>query len=324
MINSTALVSIIVPIYGTEEYLTACIESLCKQTYSNIEIILVDDQSPDRCPEICDRFAEDDSRITVIHQRNTGVSGARNTGIRHAKGDYFMFVDSDDTLCHDAVEVLLRDAHKYKADVVFAAVRSIQLDGSFSDNHYDGSYTFFTNDDALLHSLQGSQDTIGVHAKLFDASFIQDIFFEEGKNLNEDGFFLFQVFLRKPVLVRDNVVVYIYNNRADSGSRQGFSDKYLSMLYFCDRKKELIAAQYPQYTDQVHNMEVRTNLQFLDVLCRTTEKKYKEIQRQSIRTVRKLYQYHKPVNDHHRMLAWIVKYGLYPLYKWAIRMKYYR
>ena len=71
-------------------------------------------------------------------------------------------------------------------------------------------------------------------------------------------------------------------------------------------------------------MEVRTNLQFLDVLCRTTEKKYMELQKQCIRTVRKLYRYHKPVNDHHRMLARVVKYGLYPIYKWAVRMKYYR
>lgn len=322
MINSTALVSIIVPVYGTEKYLAACIESLCKQTYSNIEIILVDDQSPDSCPEICDRFAEKDLRITVIHQHNTGVSGARNTGIRQAKGDYYMFVDSDDTLCHDAVEVLLRDANLYNADIVSAAVRTIRCDGSAVDAH-DDSYTFFQNDDALICSLLGTQDTISACAKLFRSSFIRDIVFEEGKNMNEDGFFVFQAFLRKPVLVYHNVVVYVCQHREDSGSRKAFSDSFLSMLYFCERKKELIAAHYPQYTEQAHNMEVRTHLQFLDVLCRTTEKKYKKLQKQSIQTVQKLYQYHKPVNDHHRMLAWIVKHGLYPLYKWAVRMKYY-
>ena len=111
MMDSNTLVSIIIPVYGTEQYLPQCIESVCAQTYSHIQIILVDDQSPDACPEICDRYAGMDSRILVVHQNNTGVSGARNTGIRHALGDYVMFVDSDDELSPKAVEVLLRDAY---------------------------------------------------------------------------------------------------------------------------------------------------------------------------------------------------------------------
>jgi hypothetical protein len=153
---------------------------------------------------------------------------------------------------------------------------------------------------------------------------VQDIRFVEGKNINEDGFFLFQCFLKKPVLVQHNVPVYQYNVRPGSGSRETFSEKYLAMLYFCDRKRELVAANYPKYMERANNMEVRTNLQFLDVLCRTAEKKYNTLQRQCIRTVRRLYPYHRPINAHHKMLAWVVVYGLYPLYKWAVRLKYHR
>ena len=106
---TNALVSIIVPVYGTENYLSNCVESLLKQTYPQIEIVLVDDQSPDSCPAICDAYAQKDERVRVIHQKNKGVSGARNTGIDAATGEYFCFVDSDDTLEANAIEILLND-----------------------------------------------------------------------------------------------------------------------------------------------------------------------------------------------------------------------
>ena len=96
------------------------------------------------------------------------------------------------------------------------------------------------------------------------------------------------------------------------------------MLHFCNCKKELIAERYPQYIEQAYNMEVRTHLQFLQVLCRTNDKKYKDTHKESVKVVRRLRKYHKPINTHHRKLAWIVAHGLYPLYKVAVRLKYYR
>ena len=101
--NKDPLVSVIVPVYGTEAYLPACIDSIRNQSYQNLQIILVDDQSPDRCPEICDSYAQKDPRIQVIHQKNTGVSGARNTGLQHVTGEYILFVDSDDELDRKSV-----------------------------------------------------------------------------------------------------------------------------------------------------------------------------------------------------------------------------
>ena len=117
------LVSIIVPVYGTEAYLPACIDSIRNQSYQNLQVILVDDQSPDRCPEICDSYAQKDLRIQVIHQKNTGVSGARNTGLQHVTGEYILFVDSDDELFPNAVEILLHDAQEYGADIASAEKR---------------------------------------------------------------------------------------------------------------------------------------------------------------------------------------------------------
>ena len=95
---------------------------------------------------------------------------------------------------------------------------------------------------------------------------VSDMYFEEGKNINEDGFFMFQCYMRKPLLVRHNISVYKYNVRSNSCSRQKFSDKYLSMIYFCDKKKDLISDYYPQYINETRNMEIFTYLQLLDIL----------------------------------------------------------
>lgn len=114
-------VSIIVPIYKVEPYLTQCIESIRNQTVKEIEIILIDDGSPDGSPEMCDRFAGEDGRIRVIHQENAGVSAARNRGMEMAVGEWLMFVDPDDWLELNAVELLYRLAMESGSDIVCAA-----------------------------------------------------------------------------------------------------------------------------------------------------------------------------------------------------------
>lgn len=322
-LHTNPLVSIVVPVYGTEQYLSKCVGSILAQTYSHIEIILVDDQSPDNCPKICDSFAERDSRVTVIHQENKGVSGARNAGMRCASGEYIMFVDSDDELYPDAVRLLLEDVEAYGADIVSAVKDVVLGDNSIKKISDDSTPVVYKGDEPLLLSLSGDRNTNSACAKLFCKRKIDGIFFEEGKSVNEDGFFVFQCYLRRPVLVQHNISVYRYNYREGSGSKQAFSDAYLAMLFFCEQKKKLVAAQLPQYINQAHNMEVRTGLQFLDLLCRTGDKKYKKLQSDCIKTVKKFYRYHRPVNSHHRSLARIVKCGLYPVYKIAFRLKYH-
>ena len=110
--------SIIVPVYKTEQYLTRCVESILGQTFSDIELILIDDGSPDRCGEICDTFAKKDSRVKVIHKNNAGVAAARNDGLRIANGKYVTVVDSDDYLDQNMYQNILEIVQKYDSDVV--------------------------------------------------------------------------------------------------------------------------------------------------------------------------------------------------------------
>lgn len=98
------VVSVVLPIYNVEKYLSRCLESVVNQSYRKLEIILVDDESPDKCPEICDEWAAKDSRIKVIHKKNGGLGYARNTGIENATGEYICFVDSDDYIAPDTIE----------------------------------------------------------------------------------------------------------------------------------------------------------------------------------------------------------------------------
>lgn len=122
------MVSVVLPIYNVEKYLDRCIKSVVNQTYPNLEIILVDDGSPDRCPEICEAWANRDSRIKVIHKQNAGLGMARNTGIENATGEYICFVDSDDYIASDTIETCFTTAEKEKADIVtfgFCTVNAI-------------------------------------------------------------------------------------------------------------------------------------------------------------------------------------------------------
>ena len=127
-----SLVSVIVPIYKVEKYLNKCVDSIINQSYKNLEIILVDDGSPDKCGEICDKYAEKDSRVKVIHKENGGLSDARNAGIDIAKGDYLLFVDSDDWITSNICEVLIKNANDNLSDII-ACNQYESFDGDFHE-----------------------------------------------------------------------------------------------------------------------------------------------------------------------------------------------
>ena len=112
-------ISIIIPVYNVEKYLDRCIDSIINQSLKDIEIILVDDGSPDNCPQLCDEWAKKDSRIKVIHKENAGLGMARNTGMQHATGEYIAFIDSDDYVDLDMYAKLLEKAELHNADIVY-------------------------------------------------------------------------------------------------------------------------------------------------------------------------------------------------------------
>ena len=123
------LISIVLPIYNVENYIEKCMESVLNQTYKNIEIILVDDGSPDNCPIICDQYVKEDNRVKVVHKENGGLSDARNAGIKVANGDYITFIDSDDYVDKDYVEFLYNTIEETDADIAIGGHRVIYDSG---------------------------------------------------------------------------------------------------------------------------------------------------------------------------------------------------
>lgn len=126
---SEVLVSVVLPVYNVEMYLERCIKSIVNQTYTNLEIILVDDGSPDRCPQICDKWTKEDSRVRVIHKKNAGLGMARNTGIENATGKYICFFDSDDYVKSDTIEKTVGLAEKVDADIVTFGYSDVDNNG---------------------------------------------------------------------------------------------------------------------------------------------------------------------------------------------------
>lgn len=143
-------ISIIVPVYGVERYLKRCIDSLINQTFKDIEIILVDDKSPDKCPDMCDEYALKDKRIQVIHkEQNEGLGFARNTGLEFAKGEYITFVDSDDWVETDTYNIVLDECTSNNLDICFFRHRRVDDNGISYQDIFDKSILdFFTNEDA--------------------------------------------------------------------------------------------------------------------------------------------------------------------------------
>ena len=122
-------ISVIVPVYGVEKYLPACIESILSQTFTDFELILVDDGSPDDCPRLCDEAAKRDARIRVIHQANAGLSAARNAGIEIARGQWLSFVDSDDFVAPTFLQALYEAAQKAEADCSLCSIQMTDVRG---------------------------------------------------------------------------------------------------------------------------------------------------------------------------------------------------
>lgn len=182
-------ISVIVPVYNVEKYLEKCLESIVHQTYKNLEIILIDDGSTDSSGKICDEFALRDERFVVVHNKNGGVSVARNEGLKRVTGEYIMFVDSDDYVESDIAEVLMNLIRQYDADISMCSFKYADTDGN-TQNQTDITTTegCISGDEFWDRFYSGGR-TIGVTlwAKLYKSSLWQDIHFPDGK-LHEDEF----------------------------------------------------------------------------------------------------------------------------------------
>lgn len=241
------LVSIVVPIYNTEKYLDRCISSIVNQTYKNLEILLIDDGSPDNCPQMCDEWAKRDGRIRVIHKKNAGLGMARNTGIENATGEYICFFDSDDYVAEELIEKAYTHLKKECADVVlfgFSGVNPAEEETvTVIPTTQKSVYSQDEVQNVFLPDLLGRNTKTGEVTNLYMSACMCMIsielltstgwrFVSERDIISEDVFFLLGLYkyVKKAVII--NEALYYYRENQVSVSHVYRADRYEKIKYF--------------------------------------------------------------------------------------------
>lgn len=225
------LVSIIVPVYKVETELGRCIQSILCQTYKNLEIILVDDGSPDNCPELCDRYAKIDSRIRVIHKKNGGLSDARNAGLDIAKGKFLSFIDSDDWVSENFIECLVRNIVETDSDIAICGYAMVHENGR--QRHYGTkeSREILEHEQAISALFGQLKFGCMICTKIYRAELFEGIRFPKGK-IYEDIAVSLPLFDRSKRCVIINDKLYNYFQRKGSIVNSKFDERKLDMLEY--------------------------------------------------------------------------------------------
>lgn len=275
------LVSVIVPVYNVEEYLPKCIESILNQTHKNLELILVDDGSPDKCPEICDEYAKKDKRVKVIHKKNAGVSAARNDGIDSATGDFIAFVDSDDWIEPEMYEKLLQKQQEDDYDVVFCGFNMV-IDG-VTYSVYEDSKAQFTSSKDITYLLRHENLKLIDKQKyvtsnnincftvrfLYKKEIFDKIHFNEKLNYMEDVKILTEIFLNENLKVSyidDSMYNYLIRKTSLShgalsnmlSKSKNFLDAFGKLVKNTEYEKLLYAEEFYAYYMCVAN-KIKSN-----------------------------------------------------------------
>ena len=288
----SAKVSIVVPIFNVELYLNRCIESIVKQTYSNIEIILVDDGSTDQCSVICDSWEKKDDRIRVIHKENAGLGMARNSGLEIATGKYIFFIDSDDYVDLNIVEKCVASAQKNNADAVLYGRYDVYDDGNIVINNVKGDIECFLSDSIINELLPGmfTYDIgIGISAwgKMYNLETLKKLnikFYSERELVSEDAYFALQFFSKISIVSVIYESLYYYCRRETSLSRSFRFDRQKQNNIFLEKalsfvKSEDLPVELEQHVIARYHMYTISSLkQIMCSMCSNQEKKYQLMQ----------------------------------------------
>lgn len=269
-VSNTVQISVIIPVYKTEDYIENCLQQLIKQTYKNYEIILVDDGSPDKCPEICDKYAAMYDYITVIHKENGGPSIARNCGLKSAKGKFITFVDSDDLVSVDYLEKLINLQMAIDADISIVGLKKIT---SYTEATISTSKKSkqMSGQDALLNMLYQKGIDTSPCAMLIRKEIVEKYPFPVGK-LHEDDYTTYKYFMTAKKVVLDSNPRYFYLQRPGSIMHSN-NNAYLDEIdaaqnlinVFKNKNKNLLrAAESKKFSNYCQILLYNRNLKILD------------------------------------------------------------
>ena len=221
--NNQELISIIIPIYNVEKFLDRCIKSVIAQTYTNIQIILVDDGSPDMCPEMCDYYAKLDKRIEVIHKKNGGLSDARNAGLHMAKGEWVTFIDSDDMISNSFIESLYKTAIDNKCDIAMCKFKSFE--DQIPNNIKHCNNVDVVSSENMLNRIYGTNhksylETIVTWNKIYRKALFNEIRFPYGRIHEDEATTYKLLYFAKNIAIINEELYFYYQNPSGIMKRQ--------------------------------------------------------------------------------------------------------
>lgn len=242
------LITIVIPVYNVEKYIDRCVESIINQTYKNLEIILVDDGSSDNSPKICDEYEKKDKRIKVIHKENSGPSDARNIAIEKAKGKYISFVDSDDWLPKNSVEMLYKIILEKKVDIACGDIQEVFSKTTITQENDCQKINVFTNEEALEKLMYLQEFSNSASAKIYSLELFKNIRFPKGRYY-EDLHTTYKVFAKAKKIAQIENVVYYYFQNDSSIMHKKFTSKRYEALESVTEEFEFIEKNFPNILD---------------------------------------------------------------------------
>ena len=246
------LISIIIPVYNSGKTIYDCVESVLKSTYSNYEILIIDDGSNAETAEVCDKLVLKDNRIIVIHQKNGGVSRARNCGIENANGKFITFVDADDTIDSDLLETMMSAMYREKADVVITGHRECYDDGSFKECYCSKRELVKYGDEILSEFFTTNNISWTVWAKLYTRSIVGKVRFQVGKRIAEDMYFNYEILKKAKTIVECGFSKYNYIKHDESAMASSDCLRFFDSFYLTKAVFDDVETNENHRTDKVY------------------------------------------------------------------------
>lgn len=240
------MISVIIPIYNTEKYLEECIISVLQQTYSDLEVILVDDGSTDESYSICSRYALKDNRIQVIRQENQGISAARNAGVKASRGEYVFFLDSDDYLEEDALRVLLDLIENSDADLGVASIRHVDMRGEEIAKECFQDEKSLLDDRSFWKVVYSKTMGVTVWSKLYKSEMVKRCEFPVGK-INEDECYINDIMSKVQKIACTADIVLNYRRREESITHSPGKERLDKCWFLLERFELLKQKGYSEY-----------------------------------------------------------------------------
>lgn len=242
-------ISVIIPVYKVEDYLSRCLDSILSQTYTDFDLILIEDGSPDRSGMICDEYVEKDNRVVVLHQKNQGAAAARNTGIEYSLSNsnskWIIFIDSDDWVAPDYLEVLFKAVQESECKVSICGYQKAEDSYDFKDSNNNAGRIAKAEEFIFIDDIQ----TVVPWGKLYDKKLWKDIRFPEGK-ICEDEYVIYKVLLESENLYITDKVLYAYYQNPDSVMNVCWSLKRMDAVDAHCERYTFFKDQYPELADR--------------------------------------------------------------------------